>query len=122
MRSTLLISVPLLLCLACADNKAPETHAAGNTPVSHSDPKHPTAMDQSNSKVDLDHVAAIRKAIVADDALSMSAENVTVLAKSGSVTLRGNVPSASERARVEELALGVAATKSIDNQIQVEPK
>ncbi len=122
MRSILLLSVPLLVCIACSDNKAPETHAAGNMPVSHSDPKHPTAMDQSNAKVDLEHVAAIRKAIVGDDKLSMSAENVTVLAKSGAVSLRGTVTSASQRARVEELALGVAATKSIDNQIQVEPK
>lgn len=122
MRSTLLLSIPFLLSVACTDNTSPDTHAAGKVPVSHSEPKHPTAMDQSNAKGDLDHVAAIRKAIVADDKLSMAAENVTVLAKSGAVTLRGTVPSAAERARVEELALGVAATKSIDNQIQIEPK
>lgn len=123
MRSiTILLSVPLIVCSACTDHKASETHAASQVPVSHSEPKHPTALDQSNAKSDLEHAAAVRKVIVADDGLSLAAKNVTVLAKSGAVTLRGTVPTQAERDLVEELVRSVAATRSIDNQIQVESK
>lgn len=121
---TLLVLVPLLAVAAC--NKANDTtHGAApktSTDMTKHDGSKTTAVDQSNAQVDLDHVAAIRKAIVADDSLSISAKNVVVVTRAGQVTLRGSVASTAERTRVEELARGVAATSAIDNQIQVESK
>jgi hypothetical protein len=38
------------------------------------------------------------------------------------VTLRGPVPTALERARIEEIADAASATTTIDNQIEVQPK
>lgn len=120
---TLFVLVPLL---AVACNKADDT-AYGAAPKSTTDTtkydgSRTTAVDQSNAQGDIDHVAAIRKAIVDEDSLSVSAKNVVVVTRAGQVTLRGTVATAAERTRIEEIARGVSATTAIDNQIQVESK
>lgn len=117
---TLLALVPLLVLVAC-DRSDGVTHGASPT-TSNPGGSKTTATDQSNSEADLEHVAAIRKAIVDDDSLSVSAKNVVVVTRTGHVTLRGTVPSTVERTRLEELARGVSATRALDNQIQVESK
>jgi hyperosmotically inducible periplasmic protein len=74
-------------------------------------------MDQPNASVDL--VAQVRKAIVGDDNLSMQAHNVKVVVDHGVVTLRGPVASASEKARVGQLAAGVRGVTRVDNQLDI---
>ena len=76
-----------------------------------------TPMDQPNASVDL--VAQVRKAIVDDDNLSMQAHNVKVVVDHGVVTLRGPVASASEKARVGQLAAGVRGVTRVDNQLDI---
>lgn len=75
----------------------------------------PTASDQGNSKPDIETTAKIRRAIVADDSLSVSAHNVTIVTRDGKVTLRGDVRSVQEKATVAAKAVA-AAGAPVDNQ------
>ncbi len=75
--------------------------------------------DQPNNRVDLKLAAAVRRAIVHDKGLSRMAHNVKLVAASGAVTLRGPVANDTEKARVEELAAGVAGVTHVDNQLDV---
>ena len=78
-----------------------------------------TSGDQSNSSPDIKTTAAIRRAIMHDDSLSMMAKNVKIVAENGAVTLRGPVKSAAEKAKIAELAQNAAQGAKIDNQLEV---
>lgn len=78
-----------------------------------------TPLDPGNSKEDLRITKAIRKAVVADDALSFTAKNVKIITLNGKVTLRGPVNSDSERANIEATARRVAGATHVDNQLEV---
>ena len=75
--------------------------------------------DQSNAKADLNVAATIRRAIVADRSLSTKAHNVKLIANGGAVTLRGPVDSEAEKAKVEQIAKGVAGVASVENDLDV---
>jgi hyperosmotically inducible protein len=78
-----------------------------------------TPQKQSNSESDIETLAAVRRAIVDDESLSTSAHNVKILVVNGSVTLRGPVKNANEKARIEELTRRVAGVLNIDNQLDI---
>ena len=78
-----------------------------------------TSGDQSNSSPDIKTTAAIRRAIMHDDSLSMMAKNVKIVADNGAVTLRGPVKSEAERAKIAQLAQNAAQGTKIDNQLEV---
>jgi len=78
-----------------------------------------TPFDQPNDKADIKLAAAVRRAIVKDKSLSMSARNVKLVAAGGVVTLRGPVDSAAEKASVEAVVQGVAGVSRVDNQLDV---
>ena len=59
----------------------------------------PTPGDQSNSKSDIAITQEVRKAVMADKALSTNAHNVKIITQNGVVTLRGPVKSPEEKAR-----------------------
>jgi osmotically-inducible protein OsmY len=80
---------------------------------------HLTASDQGNSKADIEMTAKIRKAIVDDDNLSVSAHNVTIVTRDGKVTLLGEVNSMEEKAAVAAKAATVTGS-AVDNQLTVE--
>jgi hyperosmotically inducible protein len=75
--------------------------------------------DQSNAKGDINVAATIRRAIVADRSLSTKAHNVKLVANGGAVTLRGPVDSEAEKAKVEQIAKGVAGVASVENDLDV---
>jgi osmotically-inducible protein OsmY len=79
-----------------------------------------TAQKQTNSESEIATLAAVRSAIVDDDNLSTSAHNVKIVLANGVVTLRGPVKSASEKARVEQIARTVAGVRSVDNQLDID--
>src|SRR4029453_9881279 len=62
-----------------------------------------TSGDQSNTKEDTDRAAAIRRAIVKDGSLSMTAKNVKIISAGETVTLRGPVNNADEKAKIQQL-------------------
>jgi osmotically-inducible protein OsmY len=79
-----------------------------------------TPMDQGTSAEDVRITQAIRKAVVADDALSMDAENVKIITVDGVVTLRGEVETAQERTSIEAKAKSVAGVTRVDNQLEID--
>jgi osmotically-inducible protein OsmY len=94
-----------------ADNTAKnERDASGDTK---------TSGDQSESPEDIKITAAIRRAVVADDALSMTATNVKIITADGKVTLRGPVKTAAEKTKIGELAKKNAGKAKVDNQLEV---
>ena len=80
-----------------------------------------TSGDQSNTKEDTDLTAAIRRAIVKDGSLSVTAKNVKIISEHGQVTLKGPVRSIEEKSAIEETARRIAGTKAVDSELQVAP-
>ncbi|MDY6945717.1 MAG: BON domain-containing protein [Pseudomonadota bacterium] len=78
-----------------------------------------TPIDQANDKESIDVTAGIRRAVMEDDSLSTSAHNVKIITDGNVVTLRGPVASASERTRIESLAMKVAVGKQVRNEMSV---
>jgi osmotically-inducible protein OsmY len=82
-----------------------------------------TADQQSSAKTDRALTAQIRKAIMADKSLSTYAHNVKIIAKGGSVTLKGPVKSDDEKQQIASKAAEVAGgPDKIDNQLTVKPQ
>ena len=112
-----------LLCLAAfaVSGIAQEQPAADNTAKNQRDRSGETMTsgDQSNSPEDTKLTAAIRRAVLADESLSMTAKNVKIITASGMVTLRGPVKTEAEKATVEKLAQSAAGSAKIDNQLEV---
>lgn len=79
-----------------------------------------TALNQPNDKADIKLAAAVRRAIVKDKALSVTAHNVKLIAAQGVVTLRGPVESADEKARVEADVKAVPGVSRVDNQLDAQ--
>ena len=61
----------------------------------------------------------IRKAVVANDALSVNAHNVKIITSGGVVTLRGPVNSADEKAAIYAEAKRVAGVTRVDNLLEI---
>jgi osmotically-inducible protein OsmY len=97
------------------------TPDADNTRMNKADRKNaqPTAQNQSGAKADRELAAAVRKAIVRDKSLSTNAHNIKVIAKDGTVTLRGPVRSDDEKTKVSELTRQVEGVSNVDDQLLV---
>ena len=112
-----------LLCLsalavsAIAQDGVPADNTAKNQRDRSGDTQ--TSGDQSNNSPDLKTTAAIRRAVMADDSLSMTAKNVKIITAGDTVTLRGPVNTAEEKTKIEQLAQSVASNVKIDNQLEV---
>ncbi|MBE2281956.1 MAG: BON domain-containing protein [Prosthecobacter sp.] len=79
-----------------------------------------TPLDQSNRPEDLKITQAIRKAVMADDSLSLEAKNVQIITADGKVTLRGKVDNPGEKEKVATHARKSAGSMDVVNQIEVE--
>jgi osmotically-inducible protein OsmY len=79
----------------------------------------PTASDQPTNEADSKVVQDVRQALTSDSSLSTSAQNVTVVASNGTVTLRGNVKDSTEKQKVADKAMQVAGVSNVDNQLTV---
>ncbi|WP_197478427.1 BON domain-containing protein [Luteibacter rhizovicinus] len=115
-RSTVLFLVTALAATAAFAQDAPK---ADNTKINQRD-RHSgqtTAFDQPNDAEDIKVAAAVRKAIVGDDSLSLSAHNVKFIASDGTVILRGPVKDEAEKARVESIVKGVPGVANVQNQL-----
>ncbi|CAN5476171.1 hypothetical protein BH20VER3_BH20VER3_14210 [soil metagenome] len=79
-----------------------------------------TSGDQSESSADIEITAAIRRAVMEDDSLSMTAKNVKIITADGVVTLRGPVKSAAEKKTIGKLAHANAGDAKVMNELEVE--
>ena len=78
-----------------------------------------TSGDQSNSPEDIKITAAIRRAVVGDDSLTMTATNVKIITANGVVTLRGPVKTEAEKTRIGQIAAKNAGGAKVENQLEV---
>jgi hyperosmotically inducible periplasmic protein len=78
-----------------------------------------TPIDQGSSEQDISITQRIRKEVVSDDSLSMSARNVKIITRNGHVTLRGTVKTRAERASIEQAARNAAGPQHVTNEIEV---
>lgn len=77
-------------------------------------------LDQSNKPEDLKVTQAIRKAVIADEGLSLNAKNVRIITADGKVTLVGKVNSAEENDKIVAYAKESAGTTAqVVNQMEV---
>jgi hyperosmotically inducible periplasmic protein len=111
-----LICISTLALTAVAQETKPDNSAKNERDRSG---ETKTSGDQSNSSQDIKTTAAIRRAIVKDDSLTMTAKNVKIITTGGMVTLRGPVKSAEEKTKIEQLAASAAGGAKIDNQLEV---
>ena len=63
-----------------------------------------TPLDQSNDPKDVNITRKIRKALMADDALSTTGKNVKIITVHGKVILRGPVATVQEKAKISKMA------------------
>lgn len=111
----------LTLSAVAADKPTSTPAAADNTAKNERDRSgdSKTSGDQSNSPEDVKVTAAIRRAVVADGSLSMTAKNVKIITANGVVTLRGPVNTAAEKTKIAKLAKANAGKAKIENQLEV---
>ena len=112
---------------ANAEDRGTNTNPAAQQPADNTgrnvrdrdDTQPPTAGQQSNDAEDVRVTAEIRKAVVADDSLSVNAHNVKIITQAGVVTLRGPVKSEQEKGKIAEKARGVPGVKRVDNLLEI---
>jgi len=108
----------LTVSILAQDNSSP---AADNSDRNERDRsgESQTSGDQSNSSGDIQTTAAIRRALMHEDSLSMTAKNVKIIAENGAVTLRGPVMNQAEKTKIVELAKTHAGTARVEDQLEV---
>jgi hyperosmotically inducible protein len=114
-----LLILPLVLVAFAACTQNTEPVKADNTARNADSPAAQTPVDQAENGPDLQISQDIRKAIVADDSLSLDAHNVKVITAAGIVTLRGPVKSEQEKTAIEAKAKQVAGVTRVDNFLEV---
>jgi osmotically-inducible protein OsmY len=64
---------------------------------------------------DLEITREVRRQIMKADDLSTRSQNLTVVTENGKVMLRGSVPSAAEKNRIEQMARSVKGVNNVDS-------
>jgi osmotically-inducible protein OsmY len=126
---TILIGLALALGCACANDNTPNHTGTANTASKSSGTvlagdqaaSKPTATDQPNNKADLGLVQDVRRALMDDSRLSTAAKNLTAVARDGTVTLKGVVPSQDEKNEVEACVSKVPGVRQVENLVTVKP-
>ncbi len=118
---TLLCLSALTLSVVAEDNSTATPAPADNSgrDVRDRSGETKTSGDQSNSSGAIKITAAIRRAVMKDDSLSMTAKNVKIITADGVVTLRGPVKTAQEKATIAKLAAANAGGAKVMDQIEV---
>jgi hyperosmotically inducible protein len=114
---TLACSGAIGLATLVADDKTPADNTAKNERDRSGETK--TPLDQSNSPEDMRVTADIRRAIMKDKSLSVSAHNIKIITAGAQVTLRGPVNTPEEKEKIARLARSVAGNAKVENQLEV---
>jgi len=123
-----LVSIALVNCdmqTGQVEKKKPETTAdADNTARNERDRNAATQLptDQAENEADRQVSANVRKAVVADDSLSINAQNIKIVTSNGYVTLRGPVKTDREKEAIGAKAKQVAGVLGVTNLLEVEAK
>ena len=115
----LVISLVAVFSLSACSKSDNSTSSSNDTRMASKTDGGLTASDQPENESDRKMVQEVRQALTSDSSLSTRAQNVTVVASSGNVTLRGSVKDDAEKQRVAEKAMQVAGVTNVDNQLIV---
>jgi osmotically-inducible protein OsmY len=96
--------------------------APDNSKTNQQDRGSATADQQSENAGDRDLARKIRKSIIDDKNLSTYARNVKVIARNGTVTLKGPVRNAEEKSEIEAKAVEIAGAVNVKNEITVKSR
>jgi hypothetical protein len=112
---------PMPLRAPGASTEPPLTPASGvATPRTRPAPLVPNdGVNQFSGPADEDSIRQIRELLAADRSLSPSARNVTIVARDGIITLRGQVNTAQERAAIERAARRGGGVIEVRNELAV---
>lgn len=132
------ITVSVALLGACSDDRMSEARSADPPPVSAKagdtaadstgryEPDRSgatlTPLDEGTSEADRTVTQLVRQRIIAQDGLSVDAQNVRIITRDGVVTLRGPVANPEEKARIAALTADATGVKRVDNQLEVESR
>ena len=108
-----LLAAAALTTLAC--NNEAEPPAKPGVAAGALEPRR----DQPESAGDREIAARVRRDVAADDQLSVSAKHVKIICRNGTVTLRGPVLSADERARIAGYARRVSGVQTVNDFLEV---
>jgi len=81
-----------------------------------------TADQQAENQADRDLAKKIRKSIVDDKNLSTYAHNVKIIARGGTVVLKGPVRSEEEKTAIEAKTVEIAGAANVKNELTVKSK
>ena len=81
-----------------------------------------SADQQAQSTKDRELARKIRRAVVTDKSLSIRAHNIKIIAKNGTVALKGAVRSDQEKSAVTAKAIQIAGANNVQDEISVKPK
>lgn len=118
-RVMLVLSSLLIVLTLAACSKSDRTSSSTSPSDKEMASKVPTASDQPTNEADTKVAQDVRQALTSDSSLSTAAQNVTIVASNGTVTLRGSVKDSSEKQKVADKAMQVAGVTNIDNQLTV---
>ena len=121
-----------------AREEAADAQAAGADTTAHNDANDPGTVqpdntarnadpayqanppfEQGTTEADRTTTQRIRQAVMDDQTLSVNAHNVKIITNAGRVVLMGPVTSEAERARIEQIAVGVADQGNVQNMLEV---
>jgi hyperosmotically inducible periplasmic protein len=104
---------------ALAQTSTPAAPDNSGVNVRDRNPAAITPGEQSESRSDIALTRRIRRAIMADKSLSMTAKNVKVISSGGNVTLRGPVKTAEEKDAIGNKATAIAGADKVNNQLEI---
>ena len=96
--------------------------APDNSKANQRDKGSATAEQQAENQTDRDLARKIRKSLADDKSLSTYAHNIKVIARGGTVMLKGPARSEEEKAAIEAKAVEVAGAANVRNEMTVKPK
>lgn len=82
-------------------------------------PPSATPFDQSETRSDRQLTQQLRRALMQDDSLSLTAKNVKIVTRDGRIMLNGQVLSERERNSVQRWAEQLAGAQNVDNQLEI---
>ncbi len=107
-----------LLTFSTAQEKAKEPDNSGKNERDKSGAA-VTPGDQSNAPADLKITQDIRRMVMDDKSLTMTAKNVKIITIAGKVTLRGPVNSAAEKEAICNHAKMVAGKTAVTDELEI---
>ena len=118
-RTTLVLAAVIAVTMTAGATD--EKTDADNTAINKRDRSSETVTsgDQSNSSADLKITQDIRRALMKDGELSMTAKNIKIVTADGQVTLRGPVKTAEEKTKIAQIAKSAAGGAQIVDQLDV---